>query len=104
MLLFPVVNEASRVLDEGIVIRPSDLDVASVLRISFPSHLWVLWHCIGGIIYWADRIGPKHIYSTLNKWSHQYGNFYKPSTFLEERVTKGILLGDQTVSKWKARL
>ncbi|KAF4389978.1 hypothetical protein F8388_002920 [Cannabis sativa] len=26
-------------LDQGIVIRPSDLDVASVLRISFPSHL-----------------------------------------------------------------
>ncbi|XP_060967397.1 peroxisomal fatty acid beta-oxidation multifunctional protein AIM1 [Cannabis sativa] len=41
MLLFPVVNEACRVLDEGIVIQPSDLDVASVLRISFPSHLHI---------------------------------------------------------------
>lgn len=38
MILFPVVNEACRVLDEGIVIRASDLDVASVLGMSFPSY------------------------------------------------------------------
>ena len=38
MILFPVVNEACRVLDEGVVIRASDLDVASVLGMSFPSY------------------------------------------------------------------
>lgn len=37
MLLFPVVNEACRVLDEEVVIRASDLDIASVLGMSFPS-------------------------------------------------------------------
>lgn len=38
MILFPVVNEACRVLEEGIVVRASDLDVASVLGMSFPSY------------------------------------------------------------------
>lgn len=38
MVLFPVVNEACRVMDEGIVVRASDLDVASVLGMSFPSY------------------------------------------------------------------
>ena len=38
MILFPVVNEACRVLDEGVVVRASDLDVASVLGMSFPSY------------------------------------------------------------------
>lgn len=38
MILFPVVNEACRVLDEGFVVRASDLDVASVLGMSFPSY------------------------------------------------------------------
>lgn len=38
MVLFPVVNEACRVLDEGMVVRASDLDVASVLGMSFPSY------------------------------------------------------------------
>ncbi|MBA0777468.1 hypothetical protein Gotri_005483 [Gossypium trilobum] len=38
MVLFPTINEACRVLDEGVVARASDLDVASVLGMSFPSY------------------------------------------------------------------
>ncbi|PWA75930.1 hypothetical protein CTI12_AA210300 [Artemisia annua] len=37
MVLFPVVNEAGRVIEEGIVVRASDLDIASVLAMSFDS-------------------------------------------------------------------
>lgn len=85
MILFPVVNEACRVLDEGVVAQASDLDIASVLGMSFPSYR-------GGLVFWADAIGPKHIYSSLKKWSELYGNFYKPSRYLEERVTRGIPL------------
>ncbi|CAM8923465.1 unnamed protein product [Rhodiola kirilowii] len=85
MVLFPVVNEACRVLAEGIVVRASDLDLASVLGMSFPSYR-------GGIIFWADLVGPKHIYTSLKSWCEAYGNFYKPSSFLEERAVKGIPL------------
>ncbi|ONH98171.1 hypothetical protein PRUPE_7G233700 [Prunus persica] len=85
MILFPVVNEACRILDEGIVVRASDLDIASVLGMSFPSYR-------GGIIFWADLVGPKHIYDSLKKWSGVYGNFYRPSRFLEERAMKGVPL------------
>ncbi|MBA0730427.1 hypothetical protein Golax_025962, partial [Gossypium laxum] len=38
MVLFPTINEACRVLDKGVVARASDLDVAFVLRMSFPSY------------------------------------------------------------------
>lgn len=38
MILFPVVNEGCRVLDDGVVVRASDLDAASVLGMSFPSY------------------------------------------------------------------
>ncbi|MBA0555170.1 hypothetical protein Golob_014225 [Gossypium lobatum] len=85
MILFPVVNEACRVLDEGVVVRASDLDVASVLGMSFPSYR-------GGIVFWADMVGANHVYRSLKKWSEMYGSFYKPSKFLEERATKGIPL------------
>ncbi|KAE8669160.1 Peroxisomal fatty acid beta-oxidation multifunctional protein [Hibiscus syriacus] len=67
MVLFPVVNEACQVLDEGIVVRASDLDITSALGMSFPSY-------------------------RLKKWSEMYGGFYKPSKFLEERAIKGIPL------------
>ncbi|KAJ7969590.1 Peroxisomal fatty acid beta-oxidation multifunctional protein [Quillaja saponaria] len=86
MILFPVVNEACRVLDEGITIRASDLDIASLLGMGFPSHR-------GGIVFWGDSVGPKHVYQSLKRWSELYGNFYKPSRYLEERAMKGMPLG-----------
>ncbi|KAJ7973842.1 Peroxisomal fatty acid beta-oxidation multifunctional protein [Quillaja saponaria] len=92
MILFPVVNEACRVLDEGIIIRASDLDIASVLGMGFPSYR-------GGIIFWADLVGPKYVYTSLKKWSELYGNFFKPSTYLEERALKGIPLSAPASSK-----
>lgn len=97
MILFPVVNEACNVLDEGIVIRASDLDVASVLGMSFPSYR-------GGIVFWADLVGADHIYRSLKKWSTEYGNFYKPSKFLEERATRGIPLSAPPSTASRSRL
>ncbi|KAI3977536.1 hypothetical protein MKX01_000449 [Papaver californicum] len=68
MIMFPVVNEACRVLD-GVVVRPSDLDVASIHGMSFPSN-------------------------HLKKWSEMYGNFFRPSKFLEDRAMKVIPLSE----------
>jgi len=38
MLFFGVVNESCRVLEEGVVVRSADLDIASVLGMGFPSY------------------------------------------------------------------
>ncbi|URE19984.1 Peroxisomal fatty acid beta-oxidation multifunctional [Musa troglodytarum] len=91
MIFFPVVNEACRVMDEGVVIRASDLDISSVLGMGFPRYR-------GGIIFWADTIGSGYIYAKLNKWAKFYGNFFKPSAYLEERATKGLPLSMVNVS------
>ncbi|KAL5838345.1 hypothetical protein ACOSQ3_015514 [Xanthoceras sorbifolium] len=96
MILFPVVNESCRVLEEGIAVRASDLDVASVLGMSFPSYR-------GGILFWADTCGPNHVYTSLKKWSQIHGNFYKPSRFLEERAMKGIPLSAPVSSSSTSR-
>ncbi|CAI0390042.1 unnamed protein product [Linum tenue] len=85
MIMFPVVNEACRVLDEGMVVRASDLDIASVLGMSFPSYR-------GGIVFWADLVGAKHIYERLTRWSELYGGFFKPSSYLEVRAARGVPL------------
>nr|VDD48626.1 unnamed protein product [Brassica oleracea] len=91
MILFPVVNEACRVLGEGVVIRASELDVASVLGMSFPSYR-------GGIIFWADTVGPKYIYERLKRLSETYGGFFKPSRYLEERAMNGMRLSEPKAS------
>ncbi|KAJ8555369.1 hypothetical protein K7X08_012865 [Anisodus acutangulus] len=86
MIFFPVVNEACRVIEEGIVVRASDIDIASVHGFKFPSET-------GGIMFWADTIGYEYIYSKLKSWHEAYGDFFKPSTFLEQRAANGLPLG-----------
>ena len=41
-IFFPVVNEGCRVIAEGIVDKPADLDVATVLSMGFPAYRWAL--------------------------------------------------------------
>ncbi|KAJ6710521.1 GLYOXYSOMAL FATTY ACID BETA-OXIDATION MFP-A PROTEIN [Salix koriyanagi] len=86
MMLFPVVNEACRLLEEGIVVKASDLDVAAVMGMGFPAYR-------GGIIFWADSLGSKYVCSRLEEWSNVYGAFFKPCACLAERASKGLSLG-----------
>lgn len=48
MIFFPVVNEACRVLAEGIAVKAADLDIAGVMGMGFPSYRFVnlisFWH------------------------------------------------------------
>ncbi|XP_040867219.1 peroxisomal fatty acid beta-oxidation multifunctional protein MFP2 isoform X2 [Glycine max] len=85
MTFFPVVNEACRVLDEGIAVKGSDLDISAVMGMGFPPYR-------GGILFWADSLGSKYIYSKLEKWSELYGEFFKPCAYLAARAAKGIPL------------
>ncbi|CAD5183080.1 unnamed protein product [Musa acuminata subsp. malaccensis] len=85
MLLFPVINEACRILDEGIAVKATDLDIATVMGMGFPAYR-------GGIMFWADSLGANYICEKLEEWSKLYGNLFKPCSYLTDRAAKGILL------------
>ncbi|PKA63465.1 Peroxisomal fatty acid beta-oxidation multifunctional protein [Apostasia shenzhenica] len=85
MIFFPVVNEACRVVDEGIVIRTSDIDIATILGMGFPRYR-------GGLLFWADTVGSSYIYSKLKGWEHEYGGSFEPSAYLKQRAMKGLPL------------
>ncbi|KAG2727043.1 hypothetical protein I3843_01G138100 [Carya illinoinensis] len=85
MIFLPVVNEACRVLAEGIAVKAADLDIAAVMGMGFPPYR-------GGIMFWADSLGSKYIYSRLEEWSKMYGEFFKPCAYLAERAAKGAPL------------
>ncbi|XP_022847317.1 peroxisomal fatty acid beta-oxidation multifunctional protein MFP2-like [Olea europaea var. sylvestris] len=95
MILFPALNEAFRIISEGIAFGTSDLDVASVKGMGFPAYR-------GGIIFWSNSLGFTYIYSRLDKWSKDYGDFFKPCAYLLERASDGTLL-DQ-VAQTKSQL
>jgi len=52
-LLYPVVNEAAKALEEGIALRASDIDISCIMGYNWPAHT-------GGPMFWADTEGlPK---------------------------------------------
>ena len=57
-LLFPMLLEATRALDEGIVADARDIDLALILGIGFPPHR-------GGLFFWADSVGAEKILERL---------------------------------------
>jgi 3-hydroxyacyl-CoA dehydrogenase/enoyl-CoA hydratase/3-hydroxybutyryl-CoA epimerase/enoyl-CoA isomerase len=77
-LFLPMVNEASRVLAEGIVRDPVDLDMGLILGIGFPP-----WR--GGLLRWADATGLTNIIETLKKYE-PLGARYAPPEALTQRA------------------
>ncbi|KAJ7955127.1 glyoxysomal fatty acid beta-oxidation multifunctional protein MFP-a-like [Quillaja saponaria] len=96
MTFFPVVNEACRVLAEGIAVKAADLDISAAMGMGFPPYR-------GGIIFWADSLGSKYVYSRLEEWSKLYGDFFKPCAYLAERAAKGTPLSSP-LEQAKSRL
>jgi len=89
-IFFPVVNEGCRVIAEGIVDKPADLDVATVLSMGFPAYR-------GGLIKWADLIGAKHVAARLEGWATQFqaaglSGFFKPCQYLADAAANGTSL------------
>lgn len=85
-VLLGVVNEAGRCLAEGIAIRASDIDVASVMGMGFPAYR-------GGIMKWADSLGAKAICDKLTAWSTVHGAVYAPCEYLKQKAAAGGTLG-----------
>jgi 3-hydroxyacyl-CoA dehydrogenase len=57
-LIFPLINEGARILDEGIAMRPGDIDVIWVY-----GYGWPVW--TGGPMHYADRVGLPYIRDRL---------------------------------------
>lgn len=76
-LLLPVVNEGAKLIEEGIALRASDIDVAALLGYNWPSHR-------GGPMFWADELGLATVVAELRKLEAAYGDDFRPAALLEE--------------------
>lgn len=61
-ILFPLVNEGARILEEGIAYRASDIDVVWVNGYGWPRHG-------GGPMFWADEVGLAAIVARLDAFA-----------------------------------
>ena len=81
-LLFASVNEAAKILEEGIAYRASDVDVMWRSGFGFPRYL-------GGLMYWANGIGVKRIHVQMLEWEGRYGDRWKPAKLIAELAASG---------------
>jgi 3-hydroxyacyl-CoA dehydrogenase len=66
-LLFPMINEGARILDEGIAARPGDIDVIWVYGYGFP-----IWR--GGPMFYADGLGLSYVRDRLKAFAAETGD------------------------------
>ena len=85
--LYGMVNEGARLLEQGIALRPSDIDITYLTGYGFPAH-----H--GGPMYLADRIGLANVLADIRQLHAQYGYWWQPAPLLEQLVREGRRFAD----------
>src|SRR6056297_721294 len=82
-LLYPMVNEGAKILDEGIAIRGSDIDVVWVNGYGWPVYR-------GGPMYWADQVGLAEIVEKIRGYRDSLGGrHWELSPLLERLAAEG---------------
>ena len=81
-LLHPLVNEGARIVEEGIAIRASDVDVVYVNGYGFPAYK-------GGPMFWAEQTGFDKVIETMRKLGATHGQRWRPAPLLERLATAG---------------
>jgi 3-hydroxyacyl-CoA dehydrogenase len=80
--IYMLVNEGARILDEGIALRASDIDVIFVKAYGFPA-----WR--GGPMWYADTVGPQKIYKRICDFYQQHGSVWAPAPLLRRLAESG---------------
>jgi 3-hydroxyacyl-CoA dehydrogenase/enoyl-CoA hydratase/3-hydroxybutyryl-CoA epimerase/3-hydroxyacyl-CoA dehydrogenase/enoyl-CoA hydratase/3-hydroxybutyryl-CoA epimerase/enoyl-CoA isomerase len=80
-LFLPMLVEATRVLEDGIVNDVRDVDLGLILGIGFPPFK-------GGLFFWADTIGPAKIIEKLKQYA-PLGKRFEPTAMLTKVAQSG---------------
>lgn len=81
-MVYPMVNEAARCLDEKIALRPQDVDLGMIFGTGFAPFR-------GGLLTYADTEKVSHVNETLKNFQQEYGDRFKPSEILEKISKSG---------------
>ena len=75
-LIYALVNEAAYILEEGIALRASDVDMVYLTGYGFPAYR-------GGPMFYADTVGLPKVLASIENFSKGYmGEVWKPAPLL----------------------
>jgi 3-hydroxyacyl-CoA dehydrogenase len=82
-MIYPMINEGARILEEGIALRPGDIDVIWVY-----GYGWPVWR--GGPMHYADSVGLATIRDRLSVYAAQTGDpALQPAPLLARLAAEG---------------
>ena len=77
-LIYALVNEGMRIVEEGIAQRPGDIDVVYIYGYGFPA-----WR--GGPMHYADAVGLKQVLARVTEFGERFGaEAWAPAPLLEK--------------------
>jgi 3-hydroxyacyl-CoA dehydrogenase len=82
-MVYPMINEGARILDEGIAMRPGDIDVVWIYGYGWPV-------ARGGPMFYADQVGLARIAERLGAYAEQEkDDSLKPASLLAKLAAEG---------------
>jgi len=81
-LAFAMLNEAARVLEEGVVRSPRDGDIGAIFGLGFPPFR-------GGPFRALDAIGPEKAVAILERLIGDFGERFTPAPLLADVARRG---------------
>ena len=81
--LYPMINEGFKILEEGMAIRASDIDIIWINGYGWPVYE-------GGPMFYGNLIGFEKILEWLKKMEEKYGADFTPSPYLEKVVKEKL--------------
>ena len=82
-MIYAMVKEAAKILDEGIAQRASAIDVIWVYGYGFPTYR-------GGLTYYADQIGLNNVVADLERFVEEYDDpELEPAPLLRQLAKEG---------------
>jgi 3-hydroxyacyl-CoA dehydrogenase len=98
-LLYALVNEGARILEEGIALRASDIDVVYLTGYGFP-----VQH--GGPMFFASRVGLGSVVRRMREFAankHADPDFWKPARLLSTLAAASLSFEDAPVGKARTK-
>ncbi len=81
--MFALVNEGARILEEGIALRASDIDMVYMTGYGFPVYR-------GGPMFYADTVGLPKVIAAMEKYAKgRHGRFWQPAPLLDKLGREG---------------
>ena len=85
--MYPLINEGAKILEEGIALRSSDIDIVWINGYGFPAYR-------GGPMFYGDSVGLGKIRDVMRRLHEQHGDILRPAPLLERLVKDGKGFGD----------